>query len=352
MEDGINILEYWNILLKWKRKIFSIVIVTTVSAICISLLLPKIYKAEATIMPMGGQKNGNIMGAAAMQLGLGGLLGGASGNNASAQLLAVLKSRTLAERVIEKFDLIKVFYPKQPPPPMEDVVTRLLSSISFMDDKKTTLIILSAQAKNSQLAADLVNGYLNELTAYINQNAFTAAKRNRIFIEGQLERNKAELLESGKELSDFYVYNKISNTVPTVDVDVSVKTIDPILSVTEEHLKDLQKKANEVQEKIQKIKVVKDVPQQVYLQYVTLKRELLGTVNSLLTQQYEMAKIDEAKEDLNFQVIDWARVPARKISPKRAKIVISSFFISLFLSIFYALSKDYFGKMKKSPDKP
>ena len=60
-----------------------------------------------------------------------------------------------------------------------------------------------------------------------------------------------------------------------------------------------------------------------------------------------MAKIDESKEDLNFQVIDWARVPVRKFKPKRSQIVMTAFVMSLFLAVFYAFFREYLQKMKE-----
>ena len=93
---------------------------------------------------------------------------------------------------------------------------------------------------------------------------------------------------------------------------------------------------------------VQDVPQQVYLQYLTLRQELLGRMNALLTQQYEMAKIEESKEDLSFQVIDWARVPLRKDRPKRAQIVASAFILSAFISVLYLFFRDYWNKLRKT----
>lgn len=302
---------------------------------------------------------------AAAQMGLGGLLGGlGEAASLSSKLLAILKSRSLAERMIEKHDLMKVLYAKlwdeqnqrwkikdpKKIPTMEDAVKTLFSQVSFIEDKKSKLIIIKAEMSNPQIAAEIVNGYLAELTNFINKNAFTMAKRNRIFIEGQLERNKVEFLESGKQLSSFYSTNKISNIVPTVDVNMTIPIPDEIMDVQRE-TENLQKKLEETHQEIQEQKVVSAVPQQVYLQYLTLRRELLGKVNALLTQQYEMAKIEEAKEELNFQVIDWAKVPMRKYKPKRAQIVMITFVLSLFLSVFYVFSRDYLQKIKGSRPK-
>ncbi len=366
MEDEINLLDYWRIIVKWKRTIAAIVLAITFSSVLISIILPKTYKAKATIMPIGGQKVGGLASLAAASLGgLGGLLGAVGGTSStSAQILAILKSRTMAEKIIDKYGLMKVFYEKlwdrgnqrwktndpKDLPQMEAVVNLFSSIVFFGEDKKSQLITISAEMKDPELAAQVVNGCLEELADFLNRNAFTSAKRNRIFIEGQLERNKADLLESGKELAAFYVTNKISNVVPTVDVDVSMGEgvdVPSALAEAQKKTKELQKQVEGVKVEIEKAKVVQGIPQQVYLQYLTLRRELLGEVNALLTQQYEMAKIEEAKEDLNFQVIDWARVPVKRFKPRRRQIVMTAFVMSFFLAVFYAFFREYLEKMKE-----
>ncbi len=352
LDDGINLLDYWKVLLKWKRPIVVLVGIVSIASVIISLCLTKTYRATATLMPIGGSRNSGVSMLAG-QMGLAGLVGGGS-SGLNNQILTILKSRTLAERMIEKYQLWGILYkdawdsekktwktadPKMQPT-MEDAVKSLKGVITFNDDKKTQLIEGSAEFTDPQVTADLVNNYINEMSTYLAEGAFTTAKRNRIFIEEQLERNKAELLESGRELNNFYSANKISNVVPTLDVDVSVT--DHVATGNEtSSVELLQKKSEEI-----KTKIVQGVPQQVYLQYLTLRRDILGQINSLLTQQYEMAKIDEAKEDLSFQVIDWARVPVRKFKPQRAKICITAFIMSLFLSIFYAFFREYLEKMK------
>lgn len=378
MEDEINLLDYWKVILKWKKTIIAIIFIISSVSVIISLFLPKIYRAEASLMPVGGQK-GSSLASMAAQAGLGGLLGGTGGGSSSLQLLAIFKSKTLAEKMIEKYDLMKVFFPKAESgkrkaesenhdeltaipsplspspkgPTMEDAVNGLFSQITFSEDKKAMMISVNAEMEDPQLAARLVNGYIEELANYLKSNAFTVAKRNRIFIEEQLERNKTELLESGKELTAFYSSNKISNITPTVDVNVAMGSgkMEVESGKLEKEVESLKLKVESAKNLVNgrafvESKVVKDVPQQVYLQYLTLRRDLLGQVNSLLTQQYEMAKIDEMKEDLNFQVIDWARVPTRKCKPKRAQIVMTAFVLSLFSAVFYAFFREYLEKMK------
>ena len=116
-------------------------------------------------------------------------------------------------------------------------------------------------------------------------------------------------------------------------------------------LSKLDLKKQELTTKIQeeeKEGIVRAVPSQVYLQYLTLQRELQGRVNALLTQQYELAKIEEAKEDLTFQVIDKAVPPVRPSWPQKKIIIPLSFAAGLFFSIFLAFFLEYIRKMKEA----
>ena len=89
-------------------------------------------------------------------------------------------------------------------PTMEDAVKKMKEDVTTMDDKKAKTINIAGIFKSPELVARVVNAYVEELQKFINANAFTTAKRNRIFIEGQLAENKTELLEAGKEINDFY----------------------------------------------------------------------------------------------------------------------------------------------------
>ena len=394
MEEEIDLLEYWHLFLKWKKMIAVIVALCWMVILIAVLRMPNYYGAEATLLPMGGRGGGGgmIFSSLAAQMGLGGFVGGGGGNSTSVQLLALLKSQTLAERLAEKYKLGRIFFPKlwdaksqswkvRDPsriPSKEVVGQTLLAQMSFELNPKSQLLVIHSEMTDPRLAADMANAYVRELVAYINENTLTSAKKNRIFIEEQLERNKAEYLSLGKDLTSFYSMNKISNSVPTVDVDVSsvgygrssgdqtapqgndlpemvgldkgpdfsLPGVTNAFAEVQKQSNELQKKAEENKGALKEIVTVKGVPQQVYLQYLTLQRELLGQINSLLSQQYQMAKIEEGKEDLNFQTIDWARVPQEKLRPRRKFILMTAFFLSIFVALLIAFVTEQVFRIK------
>ena len=355
MEPEINLLDYWRILRKRKRLVAVTVFLVTAAAVVGSLVYPVSYQAKASLMPLTSQKTGVLAGLMGGQGGLSLLSGlGSGGTTVASQIQAVLGSRTLAEGVIKKCQLLPIIYSdawdpqskawktdpsgKSLEPTIDDAVDNLLKMMDFDEDRKTFLIIITATMKDPALVANVVDCYLNELGTNIQKNTFTTAKKSRIFIEEQLEKNKAQLLEAGKGISGFYATNKISNVSPLVDVDVSQEA--------DESIEGLQKKADELDRKIAEASVVRDVPEQVYLQYLTLRRQLLGQVNTLLTQQYEMAKIDEAREEPNFQIVDRPRPPLHRFRPKKKQMVIVGFALALFSGVMIALFRDYLDRLR------
>ena len=389
-------MDYWRVLLKRKKILIATVVGTTALSVLYALFLPNIYRAKVTLMPSGGTTAGVGMLAQLGTIGgsLGSLIGGRAVTSSAVQLQTILASQTFAERIIRKKGWMKFFFKDQwdetvgdwrdkdpkKMPTIEMGIEYLFSILFVEETQKQAVMEISVELQDPVFAAVVVNACVEELGIYLVENAFTASKRNRIFVENQLERNKVELLEAGKELASFYQKNRVSSISPTVDVDISIsekveeeavehdirntgahvthpEPLFPVVGAAFAEAKKsseiLQEKVEDLSEKINEVRVVEKVPQQVYLQYLTLRRELLGQVNSLLSQQYEMAKIEEAKEDLNFTVIDWARVPQRKFKPKRRSIVMGSFAASLFFGVLLSFFMEFIlrerEKTKKRP---
>lgn len=360
--DELNLLDYWDVLKSHKKLIGGVVSIVTLLTIILSLTMPKFYKSTAVIMPIGksGGSGGMLaalassgqFGGLASMAGLGGLAGGQS---SSQQFMALLRTRALAEEIINKYNLIPIMFDgkvvdpnSSKGPKMEDGVKALTSYVKFIEDKKGGTITITAEFKDPKFAADVANGYVEGLQKFINSNLLTVAKRNRVFIEKQLEYNKRALLEAGKELNEFYQGKKVSSIEGKVDVSVKNNDIDSSEDVQTEkedvgmQLDMLQKQKNDLDAKM----MVKSVPQQVYLQYLVLRKTLLAQINGLLTSQYEMAKIEESKEEPAFEIIDPARIPERKSKPKRAQIVIVAFFASLFFGILVSFFMEYINNLR------
>ena len=379
-EDEINLLDYWRVIIKRWKIIAVIFWSSVIAAAIVSLLMTPIYKAKATIMPIGSSGGG--LSSALRSLGsvpfVGGMLpsiGGASAN----KLETVLKSRTAAEDVIQALNLIKVLFeePQDEPPTLQDAV-RLLTGITEITNDRKGTINIAVEHKDPKIAADIANQYTVALKRFLSENALSMAKRNRIFIEDQLKKVKEELQDAEEAMKNFQTNKKIVSMdaqteaaiMALADLKARITTKEVQLGVIKhfstpsnpdvirikDELRELKKQLALLESKganpeADAFPSLSEAPE-LGLQYIRLKRDAVTQqkVYELLTQQYEMAKIDEAKEDITFQVIDQAIPPEKRIKPKRKLNVMLAGVVSLFSGIFLIFFLEYLGNLKNSKE--
>ncbi|MBW2078718.1 MAG: hypothetical protein JRI71_14460 [Deltaproteobacteria bacterium] len=376
MEDEINLLDYWRVIRKRWKIIGVIFFTAVVIAAVVSLLMTPIYQAKATLMPI--ESSGSQVSAALRSLGnlpfVGGMVpGGASGD----KMIAVLKSRTVAEDVIHTLDLINVLFEEpdpEEPPTLQDTV-RALSGMTEITDDKKGLISIAVEHKDPQLVADIANQYTGALQRFLSENALSMAKRNRMFIEGQLEKVKDEMQEAEEALKCFQTNKKIVamdaqteasiKALAELKAQITAKEVElgvlkqfatstnPDVIRIKDELRELKKQLAMLEKKgsnpeADAFPSLSEAPE-LGLQYIRLKRDAVTQqkVFELLTQQYEMAKIEEAKEDIAFQVIDPAIPPEKRIKPKRRLNVMLAGIVSLFAGIFLVFFLEYLENLKK-----
>ena len=378
IEDEINLLDYWRVIRKRWRIIAGIFVISVVTAAIISLLMTPIYQAKTTIMPV--ESSGGNLSSALQNLGslpfVGGMVPGIGGASAT-KLVAVLKSRTLAEDVIHALNLTRIFFKdkKDKPPSLEDAVESLTDITKIADDKKGGVISISVEYKDPKIAADIANHYTTVLQKFINENTLSMAKRNRIFIEDQLEKVKRELKEAEEAMKSFQTDKKIvaidAQTEAAIRVLADLKAqitarevqmgvmkqfstaANPDVLRIKDELRELRKQLTMVESKrgnpeTMALPSLSESPA-LGLQYIRLKREALiqEKVFELLTQQYEMARIEEAKEDITFQVIDRAIPSEKRIKPKRRQMVMLAGAVSLFAGVFLVFFLEYAANLKE-----
>ena len=376
-EDEINLLDYWRVIRKRWKTIAWIFIVSVVTAGIVSLLMTPLYRATTTMLPL--ESSGSQVSAALRNLTslpfVGGMVPGIGGASAD-KLVAVLESRTVAEDVIETLDLIKALFEgdHDEPPTLQDAA-RLLSSITQITNDKKGLISVSVEYKDPKLAADIANQYTLALQDFLKENALSMAKRNRIFIENQLDTVKEELREAEEAMKRFQTSKKI--VAMDAQTEAAIKAMadlraqitarevqlgvmkqfstasNPDVLRLEDELRELKKQVNILESKGPNPETnawpsLSEAPT-IGLEYIRLKRKALTQekVFELLTQQYEIAKIDEAKEDVTFQVIDRAIPPEKRIKPKRKLNVMLAGIVSFFVGIFLVFFLEYMENLKQ-----
>lgn len=359
-EFGPNLLDYWE---TFKKNIW-ISLLLIFLPICIAIVITNFssrkYTSEVSMIPLSGGAGGGLASLASQFSSLpiiGANLGGL-GDEKAKEISVILQSRSLAEKVILKFDLIKELFPRkwdqetgqfnEGEPPLESAVWKFHKKhLSVSSNKKTGLISLQVTLENPELAAKVANAMVLGLQDFINNNSLSVEKRNRIFIEEQLVKNTEKYLQAGKKLDNFYSENNISSVIPEIDVNAgSYQQVPVTFGNFREKFLSLEDESSAVEEKTEK-KLVKNVPGQVYLNYLTLNQQILAKSHALLSQQYELAKIEESKEDLAFQVIDWATIKVNPSSPSLKINMAIGAVLGFFLFMGFLFLRTYISKLEK-----
>jgi uncharacterized protein involved in exopolysaccharide biosynthesis len=180
--DEINLLDYWRVVRKRKMLIGSLFALSVIAALVVSLALPKYYKSTTVVIAAESGAGG--LGAALSSLPFAGALAGAAGIQTPAdKIMVILKSRTVAEAVIQRFNLLRVFNEnswdgtrnawKDPaePPLTQDAVKFLTENVMSVNKSKEGAITLSVEWKDPKLAGDMANYYISALTGFLNDKS-------------------------------------------------------------------------------------------------------------------------------------------------------------------------------------
>jgi len=290
-DDEINLLDLLIVLAKHKAMILKVTLGAALLAVVISLLMPNVYTGTVRILPP--QKSESSASALLGQLGgLAGLAGGAIGIKNQADLyIAMFESRTLMEKIIKRFDLQQVYTTKT----QTDTLNVLKSQSSFSEDKKSGMITVEVSDHDPKRAADMANAFVEELANLMQNFALTDASQKRVFFEQQMKQAKDKLTD------DEILLDKTPNT--------SLKYMDAVRNV----------KYHEA-------------------------------VWEILAKQFEMAKLDEAKDFPLVQVLDKAIPPEKKSKPKRSLIVILVTLAAFFLAVMWAFISEAMQRAKEQPE--
>lgn len=361
MQDEISLYESLQIIKK-RRALIAIMITVFLLIGCSYLLTtPKIYRAESVILPLGseGKGNLNVLANMAEKFSLGG--GGSSTATPSQKLQIVLQSYTFAEQVARNAEVQnkyrEIFLEEEkkvdPRPLHERLASTINRFIKVRLDEKFSVLRLFTDTPDPDFSTFLNKVAVAELQTFLNQITLSEAKKHRLYIGQQLIASKQELLEAGKQMTSFYQQNKISSISPFVDVDVSIpdfmaKNAPPTplnsqLINESDRLKNLDEQIANRLTGIQ----VKDVPEQIYFQYLGQRKQILFSINGLLSQQYETAKMEESRDDVSFQIIDPARKPGSVYRPRAVLILLVSALSGLIMGLFAVFAVEYWSAIKK-----
>ncbi len=371
-EDEINLLDYWRVLIKYKKLIGAIVGAAIVISVFYSLMLSEIYTSTAKIF---APQQENSLGASILARLPGGLSGLASGmltGGTPADIwVAVLESHTLQGAIVEKFNLQEHYKSKT-----IAEAQKALSGQVIINKSGAGIVSITVADRVPEMTAELANAFVEELDRMNRELITSSSKRMRVFVEARLEENKEKLTKSEEDLKNFQEKNKAikmddqsTATIEAVGLmkgqlmakEVELQTLlsfatsnNPQVEMLRAEIKALQRGLRELEgttsDKTSDILIPTAKIPDLGLRYARLLREfkIQETLFELLTQQYEMARIQEAKDSPTVQVLDRALVPEMRSEPQRRRIVTLSVIVSGFLSVFLAFFLEYIARLKEN----
>jgi uncharacterized protein involved in exopolysaccharide biosynthesis len=323
-----------------------------------ALLIPNRYQSVARLMPPDNQStSGLAMAATALTGGAAGLGGIASellGLKSSSDLLVgILASRSAQDRLIQQFDLRKVYGVRR----MEDARKDLAARTDTSVDRKSQIITITVTDKDPHRAAAMAQAYIEELNRLVADVSTSAARRERIFLEGRLQAVNQDLETAEKEFSQFASKNTAIDIKEQgkAMVDAAATLQGQLIAARSEleglkqiytdnnvRVRAAQARSAELESQLEKIggkgesSSLENSAQNDPLYPSIRKLPLLGVtyadlyrrtkvqevVFETLTQEYELAKVQEAKEIPTVKVLDPPNIPDKKSFPPRTLIVL------------------------------
>ncbi len=289
-DDGINFIDLLIVLASHKKMIIGVTLAAVLLGVWYSLRLPNIYTGRARILPpQQSQSSAN-----SLLNQLGGLAGAAGGSlglkNPGGIYIAMLQSRTPMENVAKRFDLQNVYGQKT----VAGTLMALEGNTSISASKEG-IITVEVSDLEPKRAAEMANAFVEELNKLIQNFALTDAGQRRAFFEQQLKQARNKLTDA--EL----VLDKTPNT--------SLRYLDAVRN----------------------------------LKYQEALWEILA-------KQFEMAKLDEAKDYPLIQILDSAIPPDRKSKPVRSKIVFLAGLVAFILTVILAFISESMSRTRQRPE--
>jgi capsule polysaccharide export protein KpsE/RkpR len=307
--------------------------------------------------PDSSQSGGLAMAAAALSGGSAGGLGGIAGDmlglkSTSDMFVGILLSRTAQDRLIEQFNLNKLYGKRR----MEDVRDELAKHIGISVDRKSQIISLTVIDHDPKRAAAMCEAYVDELNRLVAALSTSSARRERIFLEERLKTVNQDLESAEKDFSQFASKNAAIDVKEQgramveaaatlqgqlIAAESEFEGLKQIYTDNNVRVRSVKARIDELKHQLDKLGGKGESMTEVSGQpsdslYPSIRKlPLLGVtyadlyrrtrvqeaVFETLTKEYELAKVQEVKEIPTVKVLDSPNIPERKSFPPRLLII-------------------------------
>jgi uncharacterized protein involved in exopolysaccharide biosynthesis len=342
-----------------------------------TILIPNRYTARTRIMPPDTSQGGVAMLAAMAGKTVPGLAGLATdflgGKNNGALFVGLLGSRTVQDRLVDRFDLRKVYWDRY----WEDARKDLRKHTDVFEDKKSGIITIEVTDKNPQRAANMAKAYVEELDNLVAQVSTSSARQERLFIEQRLQTMRSDLDRAERKFSEFASKNTaLDIKEQTRAMVTSAAELQGQLMVAQSEMEGLKQvytgnnvrvrsaaaRVNELQRQLKNLGGSENASSSADELYPSIRKlPILGvewanlyrdakvqeTVFELLTQKYELARIEEAKEIPVVRVADQPVVPEKKSFPPRLAMILLSTIVGVIMGSVWVVYHDRWQQVQQ-----
>jgi uncharacterized protein involved in exopolysaccharide biosynthesis len=373
--------------LLWEERRFlaRVTLISFVTSLAIAFLIPKQYKSTATIMPPDQQGTAAMMLAALSRSSSLNLLSSLSGMHASTELfIDLLRSGTVSNHLIDRFNLQHAYHKRY----RTDAGKHLARITKITENKKSGVITIQVEDTDRQRARDLAQGYLDELNKLVMSTSTSAAHRERVFVEERLHSVQASLQDAEQQLSQFSsrssAFDIHEQTRAMVDAGArlqaellveqsGLQSLRQIYGDNNIRVVQSQARIATLQNELIKMKgtaadagaasspaalsynetalypPLKQLPA-LGVSYADLYRrvKVQEAVFDLLTQQYELARIEEAKDVPPVNVIDAPGLAEKKSFPPRTILTLLLTFLCFVSASIYVLLRNHWSSVEET----
>lgn len=354
--DEINFFEILDVIKQNLRLLTLGPLLVGLIALGITFLIKPTFTAVTVFLPPQQQQT-----AASMLLQNLGALGGAAGSlsglkNPNDQYVSFLKSRTIQEKLIERFNL-KDRYDSD----FLVDARKSLAKKTMISSGKDGLITVQVDDYVPVFAAQLANGYVEELRSLMQRLAVTEAQQRRAFFEEQLVTTKEKLTKADQALGVSGVNSSVLKNNPGTAI-AAVASVQAQISLVEIKLSSMrnflaesaplyQQSVAELQAlraQMGKLERTSNTPSTTDSDYIARYRDFkyYESLFELFAKQFELAKVDEAREGVAVQVLDLALPPEKKSKPQKALIAVAATLAAGVLVLVFIFLRRYLRKLK------
>lgn len=362
MMSAIDLRRLYEVLISQRRIVVSIVSAAALSGLAIGFLTPPIYTArERILVPTQGISGGSssvLSGLAQAGAVVPSIAQLSGGRNIGDQMAGLLRSRVIIDQIINHFELRNKYDVRFMFQARDVLTTRTAIRVG-----KDGFIDIEVEDEHPERAAEMARAYVAQLQNVTNKIAVGEAASRRKFLEEQLQKARSEWEESLADLKRAGLSPQLANTVPEMALAASAQLSQRLqqaeyrLAVLRASQTDSSPEVGRAKAEVEVLRTqIKNaasaVPVSTLLDtrgdgYASAfkKFKQAELVLEGLSRQYELAKVDEAKQGVLIQIVDEAEVPEWKTRPSRLKYLIASGFFGVFCGFLWVVAH-YFSRKR------